>query len=56
MSTRRISTTDKRQKSQYSLAFLKESRGAAPTDRPSRAGTLTRASEENLRGELTEAG
>jgi hypothetical protein len=31
MSTRRDSTTDKRQKSQYSLAFPKESRGAAPT-------------------------
>jgi RNA-directed DNA polymerase len=31
MSTRRNSTTDKRQKSQYSLAFPEESRGAAPT-------------------------
>jgi len=30
MSTRRGSTTDKRQKSQYSLAFAEESRGAAP--------------------------
>jgi len=30
MSTRRDSTTDKRQKSQYSLAFPEESRGAAP--------------------------
>ncbi len=31
MSTRRNSTTDKRQKNQYSLAFPEESRGAAPT-------------------------
>src|SRR6201997_3174172 len=31
MSTRRDSTTDKRQKSQYRLAFSEESRGAAPT-------------------------
>jgi hypothetical protein len=31
MSTRRDSTTDKRQKSQCNLAFPKESRGAAPT-------------------------
>jgi len=31
MSTRRDSTTDKRQKNQYSLAFPEESRGAAPT-------------------------
>src|SRR5690242_20863364 len=31
MSTRRDSITDKRQKSQYSLAFPEESRGAAPT-------------------------
>src|SRR6201993_2319056 len=31
MSTRRDSTTDKRQKSQYRLAFPEESRGAAPT-------------------------
>src|SRR5260370_42332988 len=31
MSTRRDSTTDKRQKSQYSLAFPEERRGAAPT-------------------------
>jgi RNA-directed DNA polymerase len=31
MSTRRDSTTDKRQKSQYHLAFPEESRGAAPT-------------------------
>jgi RNA-directed DNA polymerase len=31
MSTRRNSSTDKRQKSQYSLAFPEESRGAAPT-------------------------
>ena len=31
MSTRRDSTTDKRQKSQYCLAFSEESRGAAPT-------------------------
>jgi hypothetical protein len=31
MSTRRNSTTEKRQKSQYSLAFPKQSRGAAPT-------------------------
>jgi hypothetical protein len=30
MSTRRDSTTDKRQKNQYGLAFLEESRGAAP--------------------------
>jgi len=30
MSTRRNSTTDKRQKSQYRLAFAEESRGAAP--------------------------
>src|SRR6266850_458708 len=30
MSTRRDSTTDKRQKSQYCLAFPEESRGAAP--------------------------
>jgi RNA-directed DNA polymerase len=30
MSTRRDSTTDKRQKNQYSLAFTEESRGAAP--------------------------
>ena len=30
MSTRRNSTTDKRQKSQYRLAFPEESRGAAP--------------------------
>ncbi len=30
MSTRRDSTTDKRQKSQYRLAFAEESRGAAP--------------------------
>jgi hypothetical protein len=30
MSTRRNSTTDKRRKSQYSLAVPKESRGAAP--------------------------
>ena len=30
MSTRRDSTTDKRQKSQYRLAFPEESRGAAP--------------------------
>src|SRR5467141_1038019 len=30
-STRRDSTTDKRQKNQYSLAFPEESRGAAPT-------------------------
>jgi hypothetical protein len=31
MSTRRDSTTDKRQKGQYRLAFPEESRGAAPT-------------------------
>jgi len=31
MSTRRDSTTDKRQKNQYCLAFPEESRGAAPT-------------------------
>ena len=31
MSTRRDSTTDKRQKNQYRLAFAEESRGAAPT-------------------------
>src|ERR1700676_2084575 len=31
MSTRRDSTTDKRQKNQYCLAFSEESRGAAPT-------------------------
>src|SRR6266478_6916892 len=31
MSTRRDSTTDKRQKNQYRLAFPEESRGAAPT-------------------------
>src|SRR5437660_8725842 len=31
MSTRRDSTTDKRQKSQYRLAFPEKSRGAAPT-------------------------
>src|ERR1700676_1925759 len=31
MSTQRDSTTDKRQKSQYRLAFPEESRGAAPT-------------------------
>ena len=30
MSTRRDSTTDKRQKNQYCLAFPEESRGAAP--------------------------
>jgi hypothetical protein len=30
MSTRRDSTTDKRQKNQYRLAFPEESRGAAP--------------------------
>jgi len=30
MSTRRDSTTDKRQKNQYRLAFAEESRGAAP--------------------------
>jgi hypothetical protein len=30
MSTRRDSTTDKRQKNQYGLAFPEESRGAAP--------------------------
>ena len=30
MSTQRNSTTDKRQKSQYRLAFPEESRGAAP--------------------------
>jgi len=32
MSTRRDSTTDKRQKNQYRLAFAEESRGAAPMD------------------------
>jgi hypothetical protein len=31
MSTQRNSMTDKRQKSQYSLAFPEERRGAAPT-------------------------
>jgi len=30
MSTQRDSTTDKRQKNQYRLAFAEESRGAAP--------------------------
>jgi hypothetical protein len=41
MSTRRNSATDKRQKSQYRLAFPEESRGAAPT-----------ASEEGTESEL----
>jgi hypothetical protein len=41
MSTQRDSTTDKRQKSQYRLAFAEESRGAAP-----------RAFEEGTESEL----
>src|ERR1700747_2121336 len=38
MSTQRNSTTDKRQKSQYRLAFPEESRGAAPTAFEDRIG------------------
>src|SRR5690242_12168613 len=52
MSTRRDSTTDKRQKTQYRLAFAEESRGAAP--RASVGGTESELAERRAENPTTE--
>src|SRR6201988_3072190 len=52
MSTRRDSTTDKRQKSQYRLAFPEESRGAAPT--AFEGGTESELAERRAESPTTE--
>ena len=52
MSTRRNSTTDKRQKSQYRLAFAEESRGAAPM--ASVEGTESELAERRAESPATE--
>jgi hypothetical protein len=52
MSTRRDSTTDKRQKSQYRLAFPEESRGAAPM--ASAGGTESELAKRTAESPATE--
>jgi RNA-directed DNA polymerase len=52
MSTRRNSTTDKRQKSQYRLVFAEESRGAAP--RAFVEGTESELAERRAESPATE--
>jgi RNA-directed DNA polymerase len=52
MSTQRDSTTDKRQKSQYCLAFPEESRGAAP--RASVEGTESELAKRSAENPATE--
>jgi RNA-directed DNA polymerase len=52
MSTRRDSTTDKRQKNQYCLAFSEESRGAAPMT--SGGGTESELAERRAESPATE--
>ena len=52
MSTRRDSTTDKRQKNQYRLAFPEESRGAAP--RAFAGGTESELAERRAESPTTE--
>jgi retron-type reverse transcriptase len=52
MSTRRDSTTDKRQKSQYRLVFPEESRGAAP--RTSVEGTESELAKRTAESPATE--
>jgi RNA-directed DNA polymerase len=52
MSTRRDSTTDKRQKNQYRLAFPEESRGAAP--RASVEGTKSELAKRRAESPATE--
>ena len=52
MSTQRDSTTDKRQKSQYRLAFPEGSRGAAPT--ASVGGTESELAKRKAESSATE--
>ena len=52
MSTRRDSTTDKRQKNQYCLAFPEESRGAAP--RAFEGGTESELAKRKAESPTTE--
>ena len=52
MSTRRDSTTDKRQKNQYCLAFPEESRGAAP--RAFEGGTESELAKRKAESTATE--
>ena len=52
MSTQRNSTTDKRQKNQYRLAFPEESRGAAPT--AFEGGTESELAERRAESPTTE--
>ena len=52
MSTQRDSTTDKRQKNQYHLAFPEESRGAAPT--ASEGGTESELAERKAESPTSE--